>query len=382
MNSRPKNILVLDMWASKSGALGPNKNWLYNNLAQDYNVEILNPSSERLLDLYLLLRSFSPNRSRWGGRYYLLKECANKTPKAFLRHTNRFADALKALSKRPDLIFQIGGLFGPIGVPSIPCVSYHDQTVRMVEEGWKEWIPADFDQFRDEWYRLEGNLYQNMTKVVTYSEATKNSMITHYGVNDGHLEVINTACKVPYPTPEEALSPRKRQLLFVSTNFYQKGGDIILEALPLLKDIFPGIRLIIAGGKLPPEVILDDPAVEYVGVLPMNELRRYYLESELLLHPARYDAFPNVLKEAVACGLPVIATACCGMPEILDHGRAGLLMRDLSQKELVSQVVGLLRDPQLYRQIQERCLIVRERFRPEFVGSQFKRLFKSLLNDE
>lgn len=376
---RRKKIVVLDMWSSVSTALGPSKPWLYEQLTRFFDVEVISLAQSRFNDVYLRCRAFNLCKKKWADKYYQLKESDVKTPGSFRRITEIYTNKINELPYRPDLVFQLGGLFGPVALPGVPYTSYHDQTVRMVESGWPDWLPENFSCLREEFYRLEKQLFERLDKIVTYSQAAKESVSEDYGIDDRRIDVIHPAAKIPYPSPEATLNQRKRQLLFVSTNFYLKGGDIVLDSLPIIKKAFPEVNLIIAGAKLPDEVVLDESTVSYVGRLPMEQLQKYYCESEVLLHPARYDAFPNVIKEAVVCGLPTVASSSCGIPEILDHGRAGVLLEELTAENLALQVIELLEDKQRYRLLRERCLQVRDRFSPAVVGRQMVELFHGLM---
>jgi len=367
------------MWASVAVASGPSTHWLYAQLAKEFDVEIIGLSQNRFSDVQLLCRAFRPDKKSWADKYYRLKERVVKTPGSFRAITNGYAEKIASLPYSPDLIFQLGGLFGPVGLPGVPYLSYHDQTVRMVEQGWRDWLPENFNLFRDEFYALEERLFKHLDKIIAYSESAKKSFNIDYGIENKYIDVINSAVKMTYPDQETLLEKRKRQLLFVSTNFYLKGGDYVIDSFSIVKKKFPDMKLIIAGAKLPPEVTIDDSAIKYVGHLSMEELKRYYCESEILLHPARYDAFPNVVKEAVVCGLPVIASSSCGIPEILDYGQAGILLNELSVPELARQIIELVENPQSYRRIQERCLAVRNRFDTANVGGKMIETFQEFL---
>lgn len=359
------------MWASNQTTQGPSKHWLYNQLASEYDVQILTIPRWTLHDFFLLASTVSYTRHRWGTKFYSSQEKYGKTPRAFLRRTRLFQKELENLPRKPDVILQIGAMFGPLRAEGIPFISYHDQTMAMVEKHWKDWLPTNFETFRNEWYCLERAFYNSVTRVVTYSDFTRGSVVNDYDIQRQNVSVIPTACKLPFPSHEEALQPRIRQLLFVTTDFKRKGGDFLLEAFQLIKEEVPDIQLIIAGGKLPPDVLLSDPDVKYVGSLTSKELQKFYLSSELLIHPARYDAYPNAIKEAIACGLPVVASGSCGIPEILDFGKAGVIVEELTSDTIAREVISLLNDNKRYQALQWHCLTTRERFQPERIGKEF-----------
>jgi glycogen synthase len=376
-----KKIAILDMWASESTSKGPSKHWLYNKLAESFDIDLITLSHSIMSDLPYMFRTFTPNRTEWGLKYYTLKEHVNKTPALFKKHTALFEKELRKRKGRYDLFFQIGALCGPVETHGVPYVSYHDQTVKMVETHDPNWLMPNFCDFRDDWYALEQTVYRSMTKVVTYSAYTQASIVRDYAVPAERVTVIPTACKLSYPNREEALQPRKQQLLFVTTDFYRKGGDILLQAFPLIKAHIPGIELIIAGGKLPESVHLHDPAIRHVGSLSLADLKQYYLDSALLVHPARYDAFPNVVKEAMACGLPIVASGKCGIPEMLEFGEAGVIVQNNTPEEIARSVCTTLSDETLYRGLQERSLDARERYRIDTIGDCFSKLFFQCMDD-
>lgn len=376
-----KRIAILDMWASESTSKGPSKNWLYNELAESFDIDIITLPRSIWAELPLMLRTFSPNRARWGTKFYESKERAGKTPALFRKRTALFQKVLAEKTRCYDLYFQIGALCGPIDTHGVPYVSYHDQTVRMVERGYPAWLPEDFHTYQDEWYRLESALFQAMTRVVTYSEAARRSVTHEYAVHEENVVVIPTGCKLSLPSRKDVLVPRKNQMLFVTTDFYRKGGDLLLSAFPIIKSNVPGIQLIIAGGRLPEDVRITDPAIRHVGSVPMNELQRYYLESRLLVHPARYDAFPNVIKEAIACGLPIVASGVCGIPEMIDCGKTGIILKKTSPETLAEAVCRLFANNAEYRHMQERLLVTREKYQPSAIVARFVNLFEHCLHE-
>ncbi len=376
-----KRVAVLDMWGSQSAESGPSKHWLYNKLAESFDIDVITLPRSRRADLWDMLRTFRPSRARWGARYYAVRELASKRPAAFRRNAALFERQLDKTKKHYDLFFQIGALSAPIETLGIPYISYHDQTMKMVETANPEWLPPDFRTFRDEWYSSEQLFYQSMTKVVAYSSFTQASIVHDYQVPADRVTVIPTACKLSYPDREVALQARKHQLLFVTTGFFRKGGDLLLEAFPLIKARVPDIELIIAGGRLPESVRIQDPAIKYVGTLSHADLKRYYLSAALLVHPARYDAFPNVLKESLACGLPIVASGVCGIPEILEYGEAGVIMQKADAEDIARSVCTMLSDATLYHNIQQRSLNARERYRIDIVGDQFSDLFRRCMSE-
>jgi glycosyltransferase involved in cell wall biosynthesis len=86
----------------------------------------------------------------------------------------------------------------------------------------------------------------------------------------------------------------------------------------------------------------------------------------VLLHPTHVDAFPTALLEAMAAGVPIVATAVGGIPEMVESGTGGVLIPSPPQAPALAEaLVPLLEDERLRRRIGERG---RERFARDFTA--------------
>ena len=143
-------------------------------------------------------------------------------------------------------------------------------------------------------------------------------------------------------------------MLFVGGRFSEKGGDDLLEAL---------------GGRLGSEVELDlvTPAAlpprEGVRVHRLSAsdsaLLELYQQADLLCLPTHGDTNPWVLLEAMACATPAVSTGVGAIPEMLDGGRAGVIVPHGDPRALGEALAALLADPQrraeLGRRAREHC---------------------------
>jgi glycosyltransferase involved in cell wall biosynthesis len=106
-----------------------------------------------------------------------------------------------------------------------------------------------------------------------------------------------------------------------------------LETIRLLKHDYPDVRLIVAGPLDEDEVQLPakfgvDAHVEYLGQYAQRDAPAVYRQAHLLLHPKVNDPCPNVVIEALACGLPVVHSASGGTPELVGAAGIGIPMND------------------------------------------------------
>lgn len=120
-------------------------------------------------------------------------------------------------------------------------------------------------------------------------------------------------------------------LLFTGRLVYQKGLDLLLEALSDLKDLTWSLTIVGDGPELVPlmeqanSLGLDD-RIDFVGWKARQDLLPYYHEANLFVFPSRHEGMPNALLEAMSCGLPAIATDIAGNQELVVHGENGLLV--------------------------------------------------------
>lgn len=90
---------------------------------------------------------------------------------------------------------------------------------------------------------------------------------------------------------------------------------------------------------------------EYVGQLQSSELYRMYRTNHVLVLPSLCDGFGLVMLEAMASGIPVIATERTGAPDIITHGQEGYLVRAGHPEDLVKVLVRCLDDPEALAEI-------------------------------
>jgi UDP-glucose:(heptosyl)LPS alpha-1,3-glucosyltransferase len=132
--------------------------------------------------------------------------------------------------------------------------------------------------------------------------------------------------------------------LFAGHNFALKGLGPLLEALGARLRANPyarPIQLLVAGGghEKPYRELAGrlgiDRSVRFLGFYP--DVRDLYWSADFFAQPTYYDPCSLVVFEALACGLPVITTACNGASELLSHGRQGfVLSRPGAHDELIT----------------------------------------------
>jgi len=165
----------------------------------------------------------------------------------------------------------------------------------------------------------------------------------------------------------------------------RKGLPDLLEAVPDVLSRIPRARFRIVGPALDSssKESLRGPSaerVEFVGTLPPEEVSRQYRSATIFVLPSRAEGMPNVVLEAMAHGLPVVATDVGSVSEILETEAGGYIVPPRDRVRLADALVGLLEDPGRARAMGEHNL---ERIRSGYTNAstarRLIRLYLSLL---
>jgi glycosyltransferase involved in cell wall biosynthesis len=166
--------------------------------------------------------------------------------------------------------------------------------------------------------------------------------VVPYGVN---LEEFH-----PVGSPPEDSTFR---LLFVGQVSLRKGIPYLLEAFSKFKH--PKKELVIVGG-LPPEITpilkqLSMEKIRMVGVVPRREVKDFMSTSHALVLPSIEEGLALVQAQALACGLPVIATPNTGSEDLFTHGVEGLVIPARNPTALVEAFESLAASPARRREM-------------------------------
>lgn len=171
------------------------------------------------------------------------------------------------------------------------------------------------------------------------------------------------------PTMVEAGSGSSRPdgvVLFVGRLVKVKGVELLIQAMRHVV----GARLVIIGDG-PQRSSLEREAagldVIFEGMVPHDRVRERFSDAAVLVQPSFAEGMPNTILEAMAHGLPVIATAVAGVPEIVADGRTGFLIEKRDPQLLGSRIDTLLNDRETWERFSEACRERAREYSPELV---------------
>jgi glycosyltransferase involved in cell wall biosynthesis len=214
----------------------------------------------------------------------------------------------------------------------------------MAERGWPSWMPLEPSE-RSEILALERDMYQNAFHVFAFGKTARESLVSEYGVDPSRVTVVGGGANYPSLPPPGVLT-QDPNILFVGRDFERKGGDCLIEAFQMVRREIAEASLHIIGV----DQGFDAPGVISHGkILDRKELEEHYRRARVFCLPSRFDLWPHSLAEAMAVGVPCVATTVGSIPEIVDEGRTGLLVRPDDPAALAGALLKLLTDDGLAR---------------------------------
>ncbi|SEN28870.1 N-acetyl-alpha-D-glucosaminyl L-malate synthase BshA [Lihuaxuella thermophila] len=178
---------------------------------------------------------------------------------------------------------------------------------------------------------------------------------------------------------EKYVDPGEKLLLHIS-NFrpVKRPEDVIFIFNRVQKEI-PCRLLLVGEGPEMPKIIEQ---VEKLGIASkviflgkQDEVSQLISLADLLLLPSEKESFGLVALEAMACGVPVIASNTGGLPEVVEHGRTGFLADVGAVEEMAGYAVRLLKDEALHQSFVRAGI---ERVRQHFSGEQIAKQYEDL----
>ncbi len=248
------------------------------------------------------------------------------------------------------------------GVPFV--ISFHGvDVVKFIDrEGYREALVSAFHE----------------AKLVMARSVSLLERLLELGCPSDKLRLNRTPIPLGNITYKKRVAPQDGQWRMVQACrlIAKKGIFTILEAIALLIDRWPGLKYSLAGIGPDKEEIERAIArhdlqnhVQMLGWLSQEELQEIYGDSHIFLHPSELtsendqEGVPNSMLEAMAAGLPVVATYHGGIPEAVTNGADGLLVPERSPEELAKALDEMMSNNEKFEEFSVKAAeSVRERF--------------------
>ncbi|MDI6935352.1 glycosyltransferase family 4 protein, partial [Serratia sp. Se-PFBMAAmG] len=229
----------------------------------------------------------------------------------------------------------------------------------------------------------------SLKAVICNSELVKQDILRHFTLNASKIHVIHNAIDSQrfQPATEVQRHAMRQQLslpqnaavmIYVGSGFERKGLKAAIEALA------SNDRYLIVVGQDKQATRYQQLAktlncadrLRFVGV--QQDVQPYYHAADALLLPTLYDPFPNVVLEAMACGLAVITSTGCGGAEFITAGQEGFVCDALDIKalnEAINATPALLQNSAMGEAARRRI----EPFGPQRLAQALTSLYQQVL---
>jgi glycosyltransferase involved in cell wall biosynthesis len=186
------------------------------------------------------------------------------------------------------------------------------------------------------------------------------------------------------------ISGKTKLVIFTGRLVSYKGLPMLLRVWERIREKHPNAGLVLVGGGSLDIHNCETELRDYVQIRNLQEsvffagevhnVHTYLQASDIFVFPTEKEAFGISLIEAMACGLPVIATAVGGLKDILEHGKNGWVVRAGDEDGLHQALHRMLSDPVLAESLgQTARQTVQERYSAQQVTQAYVDLFKKLL---
>jgi len=184
--------------------------------------------------------------------------------------------------------------------------------------------------------------------------------------------------------PDEPSKCTNKQVIMVGRYNDAKGYDYLIDAWEIVHKRCPDWTLQVYGsGEYYNQVVkwIDERNLGNSIILhePTGQIMDKYLESSICVMSSRYEGFPMVLLEAMACGVPCVAFDCpYGPRNIIRNEEDGLLVEYLNSQALADGISRLIQDEDLRKRFGRQARDNVKRFSKESIMSQWEKVFTSV----
>jgi glycosyltransferase involved in cell wall biosynthesis len=235
---------------------------------------------------------------------------------------------------------------------------------------------------------LTFTLCKNASRIVVNSSWMFRKINEWYGVPPEKVVVIPNGINLKMfqgPTEKEMMEGDPC-ILFVGSFIYPKGVDTLIKAIAIAKRDLPHIKLHVVGNSkyLLPSLrsLIAKEAVEnnifFHGWVSQSELPRYYKSADFCVFPSRLESFGIVVLEAMASGIPIIASDIDTFRERLTEGSTALFFQNNKPEDLSRAILKLASDSNLRRQLSKNSLETIQMYNWSNIVSKYLEIYQNV----
>ncbi len=198
---------------------------------------------------------------------------------------------------------------------------------------------------------------------------------------------------IPYPVNTQKFRPtaprgaKQPILLTIGRLEMRKGADVLVRVLSRVWQRFPELKACLIGsdsGLCSQDLFTLVPKerqtqLTFPGFVDHRDLPSFYQNATIYIAPTLYETFAYTILEAMACGVPVIASRVGAVPELVDDGKTGLLVPPGDETTLSKAIIDLLDDTTMRAEMGKRAREKASEYAMEKVGPRMLEWYQGAL---
>ena len=229
-------------------------------------------------------------------------------------------------------------------------------------------------------------LYPKSDTIIAISSGIKKNLIEEFNVPKEKIKVIHNGIdleSIKILADAHFNAPFKSYIVSVGRLEKQKNYSLLLNAFAKISKKYNVGLVILGEGKERKnlEELIDNLGLDGKVFMPgvVDNPYSWLAHGKIFVLCSQYEGFGNVIIEAMACGIPTVATDCPSGPgEIIKHGVTGLLVENNNAKKLEEAISKLLDNTSLAKEISERALKEVEKWDIKKVTKKYETIIQSV----
>ena len=231
---------------------------------------------------------------------------------------------------------------------------------------------------------LSKSIWKNSSYVVANSKSLQETCKRFSPNRDIKTITNGVDIEIFYPDKNKKFDSSEVQLLFISRLMPQKGIDILIKACALLnKKGTTNFKLTIVGEGHLKSLMFSlierfnlKKNINFLGWKDLDELPDIYRSADIFILPSVMEGMSSVVLQAMASGLPIVASRVKGFEEIVEENLNGLFAEYNNPEEFAVAIEKLIKSPDLREKMSQKSLEKSKLFSWETISRQYLELYK------
>jgi len=219
---------------------------------------------------------------------------------------------------------------------------------------------------------------EGLKKLAEKTEKVKSISVVYNGIDTQEF----------YPLKNNIRNENIFKIICVSRITPRKGIRYLIEAVKILREKYPQIRLEIIGEGNEKEELIKLSAqynlseqVAFLGLISHNQLPRYYQNAHVFILPSLNEGMSNTMLEAIASGLPIIATDTGGTKELVSDAENGFIIKMKDPDDLVKKLEIMINNQKLRETMSIKSRQLSENFSWQKVTQKYYKIYNDVIAD-